>query len=119
MAEVKKIGGATVNDGRGLWDNEGLIDTMLTDLNDLMKCMAAGQYIRYADITVKFVQKLNNLKKGMKAELKDKEDQIADLQRLNNELAEKAFGVPVDTESIPAEEFEKSIQEGNDDGGNH
>jgi len=106
--QKRNVAGVTVNDGRGLYDNEGLIDTMVADLNDLMKCMAAGQYIRYADITVKFVQKLNNLKKGFRAELKDREDQIEDLKRLNNELAEKAFGLPVIEEDNPAEETEEN-----------
>ena len=105
---------AKINDGHGLWDNNGLIDTMITDLNDMMKCMAAGQYIRYADIVVKFVQKLTNLKKGIQTEKDDLMEQIQDLKRLNNELAEKAFGVPVDTEEIPVDGIEEVKNDGTD-----
>ena len=110
MAEKRKIGGVTVNDGHGLLDNEGLIESMIIDVNDLMKCMAAGQYIRYADITIKMVQKLKNLKKSMKEELIDRENQIEELKHLNNELAEKAFGIPIDKEDIPVEESERATE---------
>ena len=106
---MKKIGDMTVNDGNGLYDNEGLCDTMIVDLNDMMKAMAAGQYIKYCNLTVGMVQKLTNLKKGIRADLEAKDEQIRDMQRLNNELAEKAFGQPVDTGE------EKT--EGTDDGG--
>lgn len=106
---MKKIGDITVNDGNGLYDNEGLCDTMIVDLNDMMKAMAAGQYIKYCSLTVGMVQKLTNLKKGIRSDLEAKDEEIADLKRLNNELAEKVFGLPVDTGE------EKT--EGNDDGG--
>ena len=105
---MKNIGDITVNDGNGLMDNEGLCDSLIVDLNDMMKAMAAGQYIKYCSLTVGMVQKLTNLKKGIRSDLKAKDEEIAGLKRLNNELAEKAFGLPVDTE-------EKT--EGNDDGG--
>ena len=91
MAKEKQIGNMTVNDGRGLLDNEGLCDSMIENLNNLLKNMAAGQYIRVCSITMEMVQKLQNLKKGIRTSQKTLEDQIEDLRRLNNELAEKAF----------------------------
>lgn len=94
---MKKIGDMTVNDGKGMYDSEGLCDSMIVDLNDMAKAMAAGQYIKYCSLTVGMVQKLTNMKKGIRADLDDRDEQIRDLQRLNNELAEKAFGLPVDT----------------------
>lgn len=106
---TKKIGDMTVNNGNGLMDNEGLCDSLIVDLNDMMKAMAAGQYIRYCNLTVGMVQKLTNLKKGIRTDIAARDEQIRDLQRLNNELAKKAFSLPVETEN------EKT--EGNDNGG--
>lgn len=91
MAKERQIGNMTVNDGRGLLDNEGLCDSLIENLNNLLKNMAAGQYIRVCSITMEMVQKLQNLKKGIGTSQKTLEDQIEDLKRLNNELAEKAF----------------------------
>jgi len=104
MAKEKKIGDITVNDGHGLMDNEGLVESMISDLNNLLKNMAAGQYIRVCSIVMEMVQKLQNLNKSMKAERKDFIDQLADLRRLNNDLAEKAFSEPIDRENERIEE---------------
>jgi len=99
MAKERKIGDLTVNDGHGLLDNEGLVDSMISDLNNLLKNMAAGQYIRVCSITMEMVQKMQNLKSSMKAERKEFLDQLADLRRLNNDLAEKAFNEPINREN--------------------
>lgn len=88
-----------VNNGGGLYDNEGLCDSLIEDLNNLLKNAAAGQYIRVCSISMEIVQKLMNLKKGIRADRKSLEEQLEDLKRLNNDLAEKAFGVPVDREN--------------------
>lgn len=92
MADVKEIGGLTVNDGRGLLDNEGLCDSLIENLNNLLKNMAAGQYIRVCSITMEMVQKLTNLKKNIHTEQQSMERNIQELQERYNELAEKAFG---------------------------
>lgn len=99
MAEEKKIGDLTVNDGHGLMDNEGLCDSLIENLNNLLKNAAAGQYIRVCSITMEMVQKMQNLKRSMKEERKRFLDQLADLRRLNNDLAEKAFNEPIDREN--------------------
>ena len=106
---MKKIGDMTVNDGNGLYDNEGLCDSLLMDLNRTQKLLIDNQFIAFCDLIAKMGQKINNLKKGVRSDLDAKDEEIADLKRLNNELAEKAFGLPVDTGE------EKT--EGNDDGG--
>jgi hypothetical protein len=99
MAKEKKIGDLTVNDGHGLLDNEGLCDSIVEDLNNLLKNIAAGQYIRVSSLVLEMVQKLMNLKKGIRNDRKSLEDQLEDLRRLNNELAEKAFKEPIDREN--------------------
>lgn len=93
---MKKIGDLTVNDGKGLMDNDGLIDSLIEDLNNLLKSGAAGQYIRVSSLAVGMVQKLQNLRKAIADDRKSLLDQMADLEKLNNELAEKAFNLPVD-----------------------
>ena len=105
---MKKIGDITVNDGKGLMDNEGLCDSLLMDINRIQKLLIDNQFIAFCDLIAKMGQKINNLKKGIRADLEAKDEQIRDLERMNNELAEKVFGLPVDTGE------EKT--EGNDDG---
>ena len=72
-----------------------IIDSMISDLNNLLKNMAAGQYIRVCSITMEIVQKLTGLKEEIKTANNSLEEQIDNLKKLNNELAEKAFGAPV------------------------
>ena len=105
---TKKIGDMTVNDGNGLYDNEGLCDSLLMDINKIPKLLIDNQFIAFCDMIAKMGQKINNLKKGIRAEISARDEQIEDLRKLNNELAEKAFGLPVDREN------EKT--EGHDDG---
>ena len=93
---TKKIGDLTVNDGKGLMDNEGLIDSLIENINNLLKNMAAGQYIRVCSITMEMVQKLQNLKRAVAEEKQHLLGRLDDLEKLNNELAEKAFNLPVD-----------------------
>lgn len=96
MEDIRKVGDLTVNDGKGFMDNEGLIQSLIVNLNDLIKCMAVGQYIQFAGIVAQMGQKLANLKKGVRNDREDLEEQIKGLKRLNNELAEKAFGMPAE-----------------------
>ena len=105
---MKKIGDITVNDGNGLMDNEGLCDSLMMDINRIQKLLIDNQFIAFCDLIAKMGQKVSNLKKGIRAEISDRDDQIKELRKLNDELAEKAFGLPVDREN------EKT--EGHDDG---
>ena len=92
----EKIQGATVNDGKGLYDNDGLLETLITDLNKLPKLLIDGQFIATCDLIAKMAQKIMNVRKGIKAEKDDYEWKIEDLKRLNNELAEQVYHVPVE-----------------------
>ena len=106
---MKKIGDITVNDGNGLMDNEGLCDSLMMDLNRLPKLLIDNQFIAFGNLLAQMGQKIANLKKGIRADITDRDEQIRDLQRMNNELAEKAFGLPVETEN--------EGMEGDDNGG--
>ena len=64
---------------KGLYDNEGLIDTLIVDCNLLQKELVSGQYIGFCVKLVEMVQKLNNLKKGVRNDTESKDRQIAEL----------------------------------------
>ena len=68
-----------VNDGNGLWDNLGLIDTLIEDCNELPKDLMNGQNIRFCLRISQMAQKLANLKKGVKADMESLKAQIRDL----------------------------------------
>lgn len=105
----------TVNDGKGLYDNAGICDTLIEDINNLLKNAAAGQYIRVCSITMEMVQKLMNLKKGIKADRESLEENIRELQEKYNNLAEEMFGKrPLET--VPIEQLIKENEEHGADG---
>lgn len=89
-------GDVTVNDGGGLLDSSGLIDSLIVDCNGLTKSLIDNQFIQFANTLVQMVQKLSNLKKGIKADQDSLMEQVKELRKLNDDLAEKAYGLPVD-----------------------
>lgn len=93
---MKKIGDMTVNDGKGLFDSEGLIDTMLLDLNNLSKCLMTGQYIQYCAIVSSMGQRLVKLKEGIRADLDSMKAKVEELKQINDSLVEEKTGLPVD-----------------------
>ena len=80
MAEEKKLGDVTVNDGKGLLDNEGLIDSLIMDCNNAIKQIVCGNYLAWCNITVEIVRKLGNLKKGMLDDLRSRDERIMELK---------------------------------------
>ena len=97
---MKKIGDVTVNDGKGLYDNSGLCDTLVNDLNGLLKSIASGQYIQACAIVCGMTQKLKNLKEGIDGEMASKNQIIEELKKINNELVEQQTGLPVDKDGV-------------------
>lgn len=84
-----------VNDGKGLYDNIGIVDTIATDLNKLPKLVIDGQFFQIAALYASIGQRLINLKKGIKEELDSKDQIIEQLKRTNNELIAEKTGLPV------------------------
>lgn len=93
---MKQVAGAEVNNGGGLYDNEGLCDTLISDCNNLVKQVCSGQYIQFCNTVVQMVQKLANLKGGIKADLASKDKIIEELKRINADLVEEKTGLPVE-----------------------
>lgn len=83
---MSEANGMRVNDGGGLYDSEGLCDTLIVDMNDLVKLIVSGQYVAFCNRVLMIIQKLANLKKGIKADLDSKDEIINDLKRY---IAEK------------------------------
>ena len=92
--EKRSIDGVTVNDGKGLLDNDGLMQTIIVDCNDAVKGALSGNYISFCDKMVQVVQKVSLLRKNWEQEMNAKEKQIADLMVRNHELLEGITGIP-------------------------
>ena len=86
----------TVNDGKGLYDNVGLCDTLITDCNNIVKNLASGQYIQFCNVIVNMIQKIVNLKQGITEDIASKDQIIEELKRANNALMEEKTGLMVD-----------------------
>lgn len=88
-----------VNDGGGLLDNLGMIDSIIVDCNSLVKFLIDGKCVAFCSKIVEMVQKLSKLRGGVENDSKAKDDVIRELRKLNNDLAEGAYGVPADREN--------------------
>ena len=70
-----------INDGHGLMDNLGLIDSLIEDCNELPKDLIDGHNIRFCSRLVQMVQKLANLKNGVKTDIDSLRAQIDELRQ--------------------------------------
>ena len=86
----------TVNDGNGLYDNEGLCDTLIADLNNLPKLLMTGQYIQYCATVTGMAQKLVNLKEGIRKDMESMKEKVEDLKRINDRLITEKDGAEHD-----------------------
>lgn len=79
----------------GIFDNAGLIDTLIVDCNTLPKLLIDNQFVAFGLRVAQMVQKLTNLKDGISKEGQYYRGEIEELRRQNDELAEAALGLPV------------------------
>ena len=84
----------TVNDGKGLFDNEGICDHGIVICNAAMKDLISGQYLAFADKMQQIAKIFANLKKGIKADHESMEQKIEDQKKIISLLEEKT-GLPV------------------------
>ena len=89
---MKKVGDITVNDGKGLMDNEGLCESLLMDVNNIPKILMTGQYIQFCALIAGMGQKLVNLKKGIHDDMQAMKDRVEELKRINNDLMKQVSG---------------------------
>ena len=77
-----------VNDGGGLYDNIGIIDTLIVDCNTLPNDLFNGQNVRFCGRLSGMAQKLKNLREGVKNDVEGLQREVADLRRLLNDINE-------------------------------
>ena len=85
-----------VNDGKGLYDNEGLCDLLVNDLNELVKDLTCGRGVQFCIHVTGMVQKLTNLKTGIRNDMDDMRKKIEELKAANDSLMEQITGLPVE-----------------------
>ena len=66
---------------KGIYTNTELIGTIISDINDVIKEVASGQYIQACRIITQVTQKLVNLRNTIDNDLKNKDQVIEDLKR--------------------------------------
>lgn len=69
-----------VNDGGGLFDSDGIIDTLIVDCNEIPKALCAGEYVKFCNIIVQMVQRLALLRVGIKNDAESMKKQIEELK---------------------------------------
>ena len=79
-----------VNDGKGLYDNEGLCDSLKQDLNNMIKLAMSVQFVAACGLITGMSVKLTNLKQGIKNDSDSKKEQIEELKRINDELMKQS-----------------------------
>lgn len=85
----------TVNDGNGLFDNEGICDKGISLCNAALKDLVSGQYLLFVNKVEQIAQIFGNLKKSIKNDRESLEATIEELKRMNERLS-KQTGVPVE-----------------------
>ena len=83
---------------KGLHTNSELIDTIIVDMNNMIKEALSGQYVQICYIVTAMTQKLMNLKKGIDADMASKDKYI---EQLKEQL--RAEGIEVN--EMSPEEF--------------
>ena len=86
----------------GLYTNSEFVDTIINDLNNILKETVSGQYIQACCIVSQIAQKLINLRTTIDNDLKNRDETIATLK---NEL--RNAGVTV--EDIDPREYLQGV----------
>ena len=82
MNENDKI---SVNDGDGLLDNIGMIDSLIVDCNNIPALLLQGKYVAFCSHIVQMVQKLALLKKGVQDDTESLKNKVDELNKYINE----------------------------------
>lgn len=89
------MGNPKINDGGGLWDNEGVCDRGVVLCNAALKDLVSGQYLAFSNKMEQIAQIFNNLKTGIKNDRESLEQKIEELKRANDALVSEKTGLPV------------------------
>jgi len=75
-----------VNDGSGLFDNEGMCDKGILIANDAVKDLTTGNYIAFCNKISQIAKIFANLKDGIRADRESLEANVEELKRMNDAL---------------------------------
>lgn len=75
-----------VNDGKGLFDSIGVIDSIVSDCNELFRDIADGQFIRFCSRLSGIGQRLVLLKDGVTSDIESLKKQIDELRRFVDDI---------------------------------
>ena len=89
-----------LDNGKGLYSNAGLCDTIIQDINGLVKHAVSGQYIQFCAGVTAITQKVINLKTGIENDLSAKDKIIEELKAANNALHEQLTGIPTEKDGV-------------------
>lgn len=92
---IRRRYGMKVNDGSGLFDNEGMCDKGILIANDAVKDLTIGNYIAFCNKISQIAKIFANLKDGIRADRESMEQKIEDQKKIISLLEEKT-GVPVE-----------------------
>lgn len=66
----------------GFLGNVGLIDSLVGDCEQAVRCLHSGQHISFCKVMLDMVVKLGNLRNGVINDMKSMQEQIASLKKL-------------------------------------
>lgn len=92
----------------GLKTNAELIDSLIEDINLAAKHLVNGNYVGWSGVNILMVQKLTNLKKGIVADMKNRDDTIETLKHQLREKGVEIIDIPV----------KNPVKDGGEDGSN-
>jgi uncharacterized protein YoxC len=93
---------------KGLYTNSELIETLIVDLNNILRDAINGQFVHACSIITQMSQKLLNLRKTIDDDLKNRNETIEQLKAQLRECG-------VDVVDMSPEEFTNTTEKG---GGN-
>ena len=80
----------------GIYTHSELIDSILQDLNSLVKCHMIGEHVAACAIMTGISQKLLRLKEGVANDLKNREETIEQLKEELRACGREVVDVPVE-----------------------
>lgn len=96
----------------GVYSNAELVDTLIADLNNLIKTQMAGQHINACGIVYQMGQKLVNLRTGIKNDMDSRNKTI---EALKNQLRNAG----AEFNDVTAEELAERLKKDGVDDGSH
>ena len=87
--EDKTVNGIPINDGGGLMDNTGLVNSLIVDCNTLPRLLFDGHYAGFCSLIAQMVQKLTNLREGVQNDSEAYRKHISELEKQIDELLKR------------------------------